>query len=195
MTEEKAKHFRKLLHEKQHGNSLHYFSWGRDERMSIPTEQSKDSIHVHLGELMHLWGLLTGRWMRSYWQSLDDPKTAPSPPGPAHHVWWAHGSCLIESFSVKPHFQCSAASPTILMGAGGRTGWNPRSCALPFFLLGSVNSSIIVTTDFAVTLLVSFFHGPDDWLMLSLLHDGQGYARKKEKKNYKQTLTFIVLYD
>lgn len=86
MTEEKAKHFRKLLHEKQHGNSLHYFSWGRDERMSIPTEQSKDSIHVHLGELMHLWGLLTGRWMRSYWQSLGDPKTAPSPPSPAHRV-------------------------------------------------------------------------------------------------------------
>lgn len=72
MTEENAT-FRKLLHEKQHRN-IYITSPGEIRTVSVQTGQRKDSIHVHPGKLMQLWGFFAGAWVRSNWQSWVTPK-------------------------------------------------------------------------------------------------------------------------
>lgn len=75
MTEEWCKHFRKLLGRIHLGNSR-LTSPGECEQMLVQTDQSKGSFHLHLGDLIHLWGLLTGTCVKNCWWNLGNPQNS-----------------------------------------------------------------------------------------------------------------------
>lgn len=127
---------------------------------------------------------------------LGDPKTATLPQSPLHCAqgtsWKLHYKVL---FSDLSPFYAPQHFPRSLRADRSRLeDWLQSQALGPALLFAAeYQQSIIVKTDLAVTQLVSFLYGHAYWLKLSLLHDGQGYARKKKNKTYKQTLTFTVL--